>query len=1024
VLTLKQLCTPRAVVFDPQKRDTVLDLSDLIAGELEPAEFFAENHITEGMRVLLEQTFRRLEGKSDQGIFKLKQSMGGGKTHNLLALGLLAMHPTFRPQVMSGFYDPDPMLGEVKVVAFSGRETDAPFGVWGALAEQLGKKELFKDLYSPLRAPGQKAWETLLAGERLLILLDELPPYFQSAKAIAIGNSDLADVTATALSNLLVAIGRPGCERVALVMTDLSASYEAGSAQITQVLRDFENETRRSAMTLEPVRLNSDELYHILRKRIFAKLPAEPQIDEVAQLYAEALRKARQADLTSESPEEFAARVAVAYPFHPGIRDLYARFRENSGFQQTRGLIRLMRMMTANLWNSGKADETYLIAAHDVDLNDQQIRAEISQINSALENAVAHDIASEGHAVAEQLDLTYATTDASDTARLLLMASLANVPNAVLGLSIPEVIAYMAAPSRDMGRLKTDVLQTLAANAWYLHSTRDGKLYFRNVQNLNAKLETLVKTYVDEQAVKELRERLAVIFDPKRRDIYQKLQILVGVDEIELEQDRVTLVVTRPHSGGLDPFLRTYYEQTTWKNRIAFLTGPRNTYAQLLDVGKRLRAIQQIARDLKAEGLTANDPQVVQAEELETRIKTTFHSAVRETFTTLWYPTGAGLMSADFQMRFQGNEYNGEEQIRALLLDKMKFTDEVTGDTFRKKCEQRLFTQQAMPWSEIKRRAAINPIWQWHIPSALDDLKAECLHKEIWREEGGFVDKGPFPQPRTSLSIREGRRNDNTGEVTLRLTPLYGDVIYYEIGGDATTASARLEGNELTTDELRVSFLCVDTTGNHETGAAVAWTNRITLKFRIFQQGQNKMLELQAAPPAEIRYTSNGSDPKQNGGRYEGPFVLPSGAPLVLAYAERAGVRSEVLHIPIDWERDEEVKVDPRLPATLRRAQKTASTQESYAWLNTLHKADGQAICISITIGGSGGVRDWLELNVSDDKLLAPAQIEEMLEVLRRVQADGQVILSAQALRFPSGERLLDWVAATKSELRPGEVKQ
>lgn len=47
-------------------------------------------------------------------------------------------------------------------------------------------------------APGQKAWETLLANETVLILLDELPPYFQSARSKAIGNSDLAEVTATA----------------------------------------------------------------------------------------------------------------------------------------------------------------------------------------------------------------------------------------------------------------------------------------------------------------------------------------------------------------------------------------------------------------------------------------------------------------------------------------------------------------------------------------------------------------------------------------------------------------------------------------------------------------------------------------------------------------------------------------------------------------------------------------------------------------------------------------------------------
>ena len=179
--SLKQLCTPRESVFDSQRRDTVLDITDLINDKIDPAEFFEENYITEGMKTLLEQGFRRLEGQSNQGVFRLKQAMGGGKTHNLLTLGLLARHPEFRERVMGKIYHINPTLGPVKVVAFSGRESDAPLGIWGAIAEQLGKKELFRDLYTPLQAPGQTAWETLLAGQTLLILLDELPPYFENA---------------------------------------------------------------------------------------------------------------------------------------------------------------------------------------------------------------------------------------------------------------------------------------------------------------------------------------------------------------------------------------------------------------------------------------------------------------------------------------------------------------------------------------------------------------------------------------------------------------------------------------------------------------------------------------------------------------------------------------------------------------------------------------------------------------------------------------------------------------------------
>ncbi|MFH1447177.1 MAG: hypothetical protein ABIG43_07215 [Chloroflexota bacterium] len=73
---LKTLCTPRKNVFDTQRRDTVLDIADLTLNKIDPKDFFEENFITEGMKTLLEQGFRRLEGKSNQGVFLLKQAMG------------------------------------------------------------------------------------------------------------------------------------------------------------------------------------------------------------------------------------------------------------------------------------------------------------------------------------------------------------------------------------------------------------------------------------------------------------------------------------------------------------------------------------------------------------------------------------------------------------------------------------------------------------------------------------------------------------------------------------------------------------------------------------------------------------------------------------------------------------------------------------------------------------------------------------------------------------------------------------
>jgi len=93
VQTLGQLCHPRASVFDPSIRDTVYSIDDLPT--INAQAFFEENYVTEGMRQLLTEAFSRLEGKnqSASGTYLLSQSMGGGKTHNLLALGLLARNP-------------------------------------------------------------------------------------------------------------------------------------------------------------------------------------------------------------------------------------------------------------------------------------------------------------------------------------------------------------------------------------------------------------------------------------------------------------------------------------------------------------------------------------------------------------------------------------------------------------------------------------------------------------------------------------------------------------------------------------------------------------------------------------------------------------------------------------------------------------------------------------------------------------------------------------------------------------------
>lgn len=74
---LKTSCTPRESVFNRDRRDVVLNLSDLLESKIDAEDFFEENFITSGMKTLLEKTFSRLEGSIDQAsTFLLTQAMG------------------------------------------------------------------------------------------------------------------------------------------------------------------------------------------------------------------------------------------------------------------------------------------------------------------------------------------------------------------------------------------------------------------------------------------------------------------------------------------------------------------------------------------------------------------------------------------------------------------------------------------------------------------------------------------------------------------------------------------------------------------------------------------------------------------------------------------------------------------------------------------------------------------------------------------------------------------------------------
>jgi hypothetical protein len=142
IATVKELCTPNALVTSDSLVEQVAQIEDFASGRINGREFFRRNYFTDGLRRLIERGFERLAGKSEDGAFYLTQAMGGGKTHSLIAFGLLAAYPDLRKEVVPRY--------------MAGTEFGAAKVVRGFIAEQLGRGDVMAPYWRDgARVPGQ-----------------------------------------------------------------------------------------------------------------------------------------------------------------------------------------------------------------------------------------------------------------------------------------------------------------------------------------------------------------------------------------------------------------------------------------------------------------------------------------------------------------------------------------------------------------------------------------------------------------------------------------------------------------------------------------------------------------------------------------------------------------------------------------------------------------------------------------------------------------------------------------------------
>ncbi len=156
----------------------------------------------------------------------------------------------------------------------------------------------------------------------------------------------------------------------------LSGRFE----RLARAISNIAEETKRQARSITPVDLNGNEIYDILRKRMFAKLPDQVEIVKIAEAYGDAISVAERSKAIGKSSEQIADEILGSYPFHPSTKHIIALFKENENYRQTRGLMQFVAKMLKSIWQGEQASEVYLVGCQHLDLSLGDVREEIIRI--------------------------------------------------------------------------------------------------------------------------------------------------------------------------------------------------------------------------------------------------------------------------------------------------------------------------------------------------------------------------------------------------------------------------------------------------------------------------------------------------------------------------------------------------------------------------------------------------------------------------------------------------------------------
>ncbi len=1019
--TILSACKLQPNALDINVGDEIERLDEIIK-DTDGKEYFNKTFITDGMKSLLSRGIARLAGKSNDSVFHLKQAMGGGKTHLMVGFGLLAKNPILR-ETKIGSIPYHSEFSTAKIAAFNGRNNPHTY-LWGEIARQLEKGSLFKEFWeSGAKAPDEQAWLNLFDGDDpILILLDEMPPYFHYYSTQVLGQGTVADVVTRAFSNMLTAAQKK--KNVCIVISDLTAAYDTGGKLIQKALNDATQEVGRAEVPITPVNLESNEIYEILRKRLFLSLPDASEISEIAAVYASRLTEAAKAKTIERSAEALANDIESTYPFHPSFKSIIALFKENEKFKQTRGLMELVSRLLKSVWQS--SEDVYLIGAQHFDLSIHDVREKLAEI-SEMRDVIARDLwDSTNSAHAQIIDINNGNNYAKQIGTLLLTASLSTALDSIKGLTEREILECLIDPNHQGSDYRA-AFSELQKSAWYLHQTQEGRNYFSHQENLTKKLQGYAEKAPQNKVDELIRHRLNEMYMPVTKEAYEKVLALPEMDEADavLKTGRALLIISP--DGKIPPgVVVNFFRGLVNKNNMLILTGDKTSIASVDKAARHVYAVTKADNEI-----SASHPQRKELDEKKAQYEQDFQTTVLTVFDKLLFPGNNHgediLRPKALDSTYPSNEpYNGERQIvKTLTSDPIKLYTQIPEnfDALRARAESLLFGSQ----DEVRKTDLLDKLKQktqmpWLPNRGLDQLIIEAYQRGAWEDLGnGYITKKPKPK-RTEVIISEDSSPDDSGNVRLKIDVTNAGNsprIHYAEDSEVSEKSLVLIDNTLITKALRVQFIAIDPTGKNLTGDPKTWVNRLTIR-NLFDEGY-RTVELFVSPRGTIKYSMDGSEAR-NGADYIAPIKLGDEETTVYVFAECEGLEAK-RNFKFPASDTKEVPLIQDIPAILFSPlpKKLDNATKTYEGIRIAKERNIEFEQVSLMVGSAPRA---IHLSLGEMRITADFIETELAHLQSLLDPGVPVVMTFKKVYTPTGYDLDQFAKQLGIAIGTGEVEQ